>query len=640
MDLITKFYKKSRLIILDLLLINMSLILSFFFRFSFDWINYWNYQFVILHSLFGFIIFYFSDLYNKIWVYVSIQELFSIIKTSVMINTLFIMSVYFFNLKVPRSTIILNGILTIFLLGSLRFFMRFLKDFLTKYKNGKKRYNEITNVIIVGAGDAGEMIVRELQKHPGINKKIIGLIDDDPYKQNLEIHGIEVLGNRKKIPEIIDKYDINEVIIAIPSAKGKEIKEIYELSNQEGVKVKTVPGIYEILNGGVHLNQIREVKVEDLLRREPVELNTENISSYVKDETILITGGGGSIGSEIVRQIARFEPENLILFDIYENNLYFLELDLKEKYKNVNIIPVIGSIRDKNKLEQVFNKHRPDVVFHAAAHKHVPLMEHNPEEAIKNNIFGTKKLAETAIEYNVKKFVSISTDKAVNPTNVMGASKRVSEMIIQSLNKESQTKFMAVRFGNVLGSHGSVIPLFKKQIANREPVTVTHPEIERYFMTIPEAAQLVIQAGALGEGGEVFVLDMGEPVKILDLARDLIRLSGLEPGVDVDIKITGLRPGEKLTEELTHDTEDSLETEHQKIFIQNLKIVEKEELKYMLRKLNSLVTKGDSEKIINTLVNFLDSYHPNREKINKNLSTEEEDVNKVIGEIAVSKENS
>ena len=639
LDILTRLYKKPRLIILDLLLLNISLLCSFFFRFGSEWGNYWDYRYIVLTSLLGLGILYFSNLYNKIWRYASIQELYSIIKCSILFNSLFVVFTFFLRMNIPRLSILLNGVLTVFLLGGVRFLIRFLRDFLTKYRNGNGKKDDVISVLVVGAGDAGEMIVRELQKHPEMDKKVVGLIDDDPFKQNLEIHGRKVLGDRKKIPEIISKKDIDEVIIAIPSARGKEVKEIYEFCSTEGVNVKTVPGIYEILNGDVSLNQIREVKVEDLLRREPVQLNTDKISAYVKDRTVLISGGGGSIGSEISRQIARFEPEEVVLLDIYENNLYFLELELSEKYENINFVPVIGSIRDKNKLRQIFRDYEPDVVFHAAAHKHVPLMEHNPEEAVKNNIFGTRNLAETADEFGTAHFVLISTDKAVNPTNVMGATKRTAEMLIQVMNRKSATRFMTVRFGNVLGSQGSVIPLFKKQIAEGNAVTVTHPEIERYFMTIPEAAQLVIQAGALGDGGEVFVLDMGEPVKILELAEDLIRLSGLKPGVDIDIEITGLRPGEKLTEELLHESEGSLRTAHDKIFIQDLNSVKERRLNYNLNKLEKMVESAETEGIIETLIKIVGTYKPNRDNIKldeETIERVEKEVGQPVFEMAVS----
>jgi FlaA1/EpsC-like NDP-sugar epimerase len=501
----------------------------------------------------------------------------------------------------------------IFLLGGMRFGLRLLKDYLNRNQNKKLK----SRVLIIGAGDAAEMVTREIQKHPEIGKKIIGLVDDDPDKQSLEIHGNKVLGKSEKIPQLIEEYSVDEVIIAVPSAEGKTIKRFYELSNKKDVKVEIVPGVYEILNGDVSLNQIREVKVEDLLRRDQVDLISDEISAYLEDKIILVSGGGGSIGSEICRQAAKFNPKKIIILDINENTTYFLERDLKNEYPDLDLVSIIGSIRDKNKLEKVFREYSPDVVFHAAAHKHVPLMETSPEEAVKNNILGTRNLAETAAEFEIDRFVLISTDKAVNPTNVMGASKRAAEMVVQTINKKSQTKFMAVRFGNVLGSQGSVIPLFKKQIANGGPLTVTHKDITRYFMTIPEASQLVIQAGALGQGGEVFVLDMGEPVKIMELAEDLISLSGLTLDEDIDIDVIGLRPGEKLYEELLCDTEDNIATEHRRIFVNNLGAVDQEFLNKHLAKLEELAEKASGSEIISALVDLVKTYQPRRDNVKK-----------------------
>jgi FlaA1/EpsC-like NDP-sugar epimerase len=547
------------------------------------------------------------------WQYASMAELYSILKITAIINTAFIIYLYFSTISFPRSIVIINGMTEIFFLGGSRFALRVLRDYIiSQNSHGAK-----SRVLIIGAGDAAEIIIREMQKHPELEKEIVGLIDDDPAKKNLEIHGKEVLGDRNKIPEIIEDYSVDQVIIAIPSAEGNTIREFYELSNKKDVKVEIVPGVYEILNGDVNLSQIREVKVEDLLRREQVDLIDDEISAYLKDRTIFVSGGGGSIGSELCRQLAKFEPEEIIIFDINENNTYFLELELKDQYPDLKVTSIIGSIRDRNKLEQIFAEYRPEVVFHAAAHKHVPLMETSPEEAVKNNILGTKKLAETADKYSVRRFVLVSTDKAVNPTNVMGASKRAAEMVVQSISRTSKTKFMAVRFGNVLGSDGSVIPLFKRQIAEGGPLTVTHEEITRYFMTIPEASQLVIQAGALGKGGEVFVLDMGEPVRILELAEDLISLSGLTPYEDIEIDIVGLRQGEKLYEELLCDTEDSSPTEHERIFINDLEAVSKSKINSSLNKLKYYAEKRNKNDLIAELVELVDTYQPRRDNVEK-----------------------
>ncbi|HKL74576.1 MAG TPA: nucleoside-diphosphate sugar epimerase/dehydratase [Halanaerobiales bacterium] len=609
--LINKIYKKTRLIIIDLFLINFALFASFYLRFDGNWQQYFDIEYLFVITIISAIILYFSNLYNKMWKYASISELRSLIRASIIINSIFVVYIFLFQVRMPRSILIINGILDVFLLGGLRFSLRLLKDYLKINKNnGAKK-----NVLIVGAGDAAEMVVREMHKHPELNKEVIALVDDDPKKHGLEIHGVEVKGDRHDIPDLINRYNVKEIIIAIPSAKGSEIKEIFELSKEDEVEVNIVPGVFEILKGDINLNQIREVKVEDLLRRDPVELNTDNISSYIEGKTVLVTGGAGSIGSELCRQVARFNPEKLIIFDINENNTYFLELELKEEHKDLEIVPIIGSIRDKMKLEQTFTCHKPDVVFHAAAHKHVPLMEHNPEEAIKNNVLGTRNVAQVSAEFEIDRFVLVSTDKAVNPTNVMGASKRGAEMIVQHMNRKKRTKFMAVRFGNVLGSRGSVIPIFKRQIKEGGPVTVTHKDVTRYFMTIPEAAQLVIQAGSLGDGGEVFVLDMGDPVKIMELAEDLIELSGLEVGKDIEIEVVGLRPGEKLYEELLNDDEDNLATEHERIFITSLNSCDWQKLNKSLERLENLIDKGISSKIVDELVDMVGTYEPNRDKV-------------------------
>ncbi|TDO94159.1 FlaA1/EpsC-like NDP-sugar epimerase [Halanaerobium saccharolyticum] len=612
-EYLLKLYKKPRLIIIDLALVNLAVLFSFILRFDEAWMQYFRIDYLLAITVISFFVLYFSALYNKMWQYASMSELYSIFKATIVINIIFVIYIYFFRVSFPRSIIAINLMSDIFLLGGMRFGLRLLKDYLNRNQTHKSQ----SRVLIIGAGDAAEMIIREMQKHPEIGKRIVGLVDDDPAKQSLEIHGNRVLGKTSKIPQLIEEYDVDEVIIAIPSADGKTIKRFYELSNKKEVKVEIVPGVYEILKGDVSLNQIREVKVEDLLRRDQVDLITDEISDYLQDKTVLVSGGGGSIGSELCRQVAKFNPKKIIIFDINENTTYFLERDLRDKYPNLDLVSIIGSIRDKNKLQKVFGDHSPDVIFHAAAHKHVPLMETSPEEAIKNNILGTRNLAETAAEFKINRFVLISTDKAVNPTNVMGASKRAAEMVVQTINKKSETKFMAVRFGNVLGSQGSVIPLFKKQIADGGPLTVTHKDITRYFMTIPEASQLVIQAGALGMGGEVFVLDMGEPVKIMELAEDLISLSGLTPYEDIDIEVIGLRPGEKLYEELLCDTEDNLPTEHERIFINNLEAVDQEFLNKHLERLAKLAEKSSGSEIVAALVDLVETYQPRRDNVKK-----------------------
>ncbi|MDI9478314.1 MAG: nucleoside-diphosphate sugar epimerase/dehydratase [Bacillota bacterium] len=602
------YRRKPALIIIDIILLNLALFISFILRFNGDVFNYLDFTYFMLISSIGLIILLFSNLYNRIWQYASIGELLTIFKVSALINLLLVFYIYISRSSFPRSVILINFMTEIFMLGALRFGLRLLKD----YSINNNLLVPRTRVLIIGAGDAGEIIIREMNKHPELGKKIIGLIDDDLGKANLEMHGLKVLGNRYDIPKVIEKYAVDEVIIAMPSARGKDIKEIYNLSIQNDVRVKIVPGVYELINGNVNLSQIREVKVEDLLGREQVKLDIKKIARDVEGRTVMVTGAGGSIGSELCRQIARFKPWRLLMLDNYENSLYYLDLELKKGFPDIEIIPIISCVRDKERLDNLFASYRPDLVFHAAAHKHVPLMEYNPGEAVKNNIFGTRNLLEVADRYKVDKFVLISTDKAVNPTNVMGATKRVAEMLVQAMNKRSQTKYMAVRFGNVLGSNGSVIPLFKKQIATGGPVTVTHEEVTRYFMTIPEAVQLVIQAAALGRGGEVFVLDMGEPVKIIDLAKDLIKLSGLKLGEDIDIEITGLRPGEKLYEELLHDTENSIRTEHERIYITRLEEIDDAALAAALEDLWEESCQDNAIAIIRLLMDLVETYKPNR----------------------------
>ena len=436
-----------------------------------------------------------------------------------------------------------------------------------KFKVSNTKHDERPNVLIVGAGSAGTMILREIQSTDKINYRAIGFLDDEPAKMGSRILGVSVLGTTDEVDEIVRKHDVKLIIIAIPSASAKVIKEISAKCVNAKCEVKTLPGLYQFVDGQISVSKLRNVDVNDLLGRDPVHTNLDEVAGYIENKVVLVTGGGGSIGSELCRQIANHNPKQLIILDIYENNAYDIEQELKRKMPNLNLLTLIASIRDSKKMDNVFSTYRPNIVFHAAAHKHVPLMETSPNEAVKNNVIGTYKVVRAADKYGVEKFVQISTDKAVNPTNIMGATKRICEMIIQAYAKRSKTCFAAVRFGNVLGSNGSVIPLFKKQIEEGGPVTLTHPDIIRYFMTIPEAVSLVLQAGACANGGEIFVLDMGEQVKIYDLAVNLIKLSGYEPFKDIDIKITGLRPGEKLYEERLMAEEGLTKTANNKISI-------------------------------------------------------------------------
>ncbi|MEG6617383.1 nucleoside-diphosphate sugar epimerase/dehydratase [Peptococcaceae bacterium 1198_IL3148] len=511
------------------------------------------------------LIFYYTKLYHRVWSYASTDELIAIIHSISAGSLVIIFLTYMVETHIPRSIILMFwAFCIIFISGS-----RFAWQQYIRSRNKGRPDAPTTNkkILIYGAGDAGALVAREYKNHYNGNQPVVGFVDDDYSKHNLSIHGLLVLGGRGDISNIVSKYGVNEVIIAMPSVAGAEIKEIVEICKKHVPSVKILPGVYQLLDGKVTLSKIRPIDIEDLLGREPVQVNLQEISLYLHKKVVMVTGAGGSIGSELCRQVCELEPQKLILLGHGENSIYEIWLELRESYPNINLAVEIADIRDRDKLQLVFSKHKPNVVFHAAAHKHVPLMEMHPDEAIKTNVFGTKNVAELADQSNCDAFVFISTDKAVNPSSVMGATKRMAELIVQNMFKGSKTKFVAVRFGNVLGSRGSVVPIFKEQIAKGGPVTVTHPEMKRYFMTIPEAVQLVIQAGAMAQGGEIFVLDMGEPVKIVDLATNLIKLSGFDPGKDIEIKYTGVRPGEKLFEELLTAEEGSASTQHKRIFV-------------------------------------------------------------------------
>jgi len=599
--------RKLILIISDMILVNASLYLALLIRFDMAVPVQYNETFLrnaLIATGIQLVIFYLFGLYRSLWEYASIEELLQIFIATIVaagVNLLvgittgdrFAVTVYF------------SGWALMFLLvGGIRVSYRYLRRLkMIRCRTCRK----VIRVMIVGAGSAGSMIIKELKNHTDMHSIPILVVDDDKGKRNTRINGVPVKIGRDNIKELARDFEIDEIIVAIPSASKKDMMEILKICKETGCKLRTLPDLMGIKDGRASVKQLRDVNIEDLLGREPVDLNMEEISSYLKDEIVMVTGGGGSIGSELCRQIARFSPKKLIIFDIYENNAYDLQNELLFTYKNLDLEAVIGSCRDRIRLKEVFEKYTPGVVFHAAAHKHVPLMEGNPGEAIKNNVFGTLNTCRRADDYGAKKFILVSTDKAVNPTNIMGASKRLAEIIVQSMNRMSKTKFAAVRFGNVLGSNGSVIPLFQKQIQQGGPVTVTHPEVIRYFMTIPEAAQLVIQAGALAEGGEVFVLDMGEPVKIDDLARDLIRLSGLEPDVDIKIEYTGLRPGEKLFEELLMAEEGLLRTAHEKIFIGKQSDMSFQEVIMCIKALENSME--SDELLRETMAKLVPTYH-------------------------------
>ena len=519
-----------------------------------------------------------AKLYRSVWFYAGINE---ILKTCVASIAACVMTGVVFSIaimRMPISFYLIGWILVFGFTASIRMMYRLLRRMRIKTEKSKEN-TERQNIMIIGAGAAGLVLLREYHNSYYLTDRVKIFIDDNAQKWNKYLDGVLIEGGRNKILESVEKYQINKIILAMPSADRKDIRDILEICKETDCQIQTVPGVYQLVNGEVNVSKLRNVEIEDLLGRDPIEVNLDEILGYIKGKTVLVTGGGGSIGSEICTQLAEHEVGHLIIFDIYENNAYDIQQKLRWNHPELNLTVLIGSVRNTHRINSVMKKYKPDVVFHAAAHKHVPLMEDSPNEAIKNNVFGTYKTASAAGRNHVKKFVLISTDKAVNPTNIMGASKRMCEMIVQTLNHFYETDFVAVRFGNVLGSNGSVIPLFEKQIAAGGSVTVTHPDIIRYFMTIPEAVSLVLQAGAYAKGGEIFVLDMGEPVKIADLAKNLIRLSGYKLGEDIEIEYTGLRPGEKLYEELLMDEEGLQDTENKMIHIG--KPIDMDEEKFM-----------------------------------------------------------
>lgn len=557
------------------------------------------------------ICFYLFKLYGRIWRYASATELIAIVMANIAASTAWYFISLYIGAVLPRSLYVFTGLLLIFFIGGSRLSLRFYS-----YVMNKPKYRQIqrkkNKVLIIGAGDAGAMLLREIERYHIANRQVVGFIDDDKNKTGKILLGVKVLGTRNELVKIAAEKGIDEIIIAMPSVKGKEIKAIISICKETNCKLTILPGLYEIIEGKVSISQLRPVDIEDLLGRDPVKLDTTAVKEYLAGKIVLITGAGGSIGSEIVRQVAKMQPKKLLLLGKGENSIYEITQELKINSPEVKTVPIIADIRDKERIKAIMDYFKPQVVFHAAAHKHVPLMEYQPAEAVRNNILGTKVVADEAAAHNVETFVMISTDKAVNPTSVMGCTKRVAEMYVQSMNKNSGTRFVAVRFGNVLGSRGSVIPLFKKQIAKGGPVTVTHPDMKRYFMTIPEASQLVLQAGAMAKGGEVFVLDMGEPVRIYDLAKDLITLSGLIPDKDIEIKITGLRPGEKLFEELLSAEDGTEKTMHKKIFTARIKEIDKAGLDNEISKILEIT---DGEKVVAALQKIVPTYTPKRENI-------------------------
>jgi len=648
-------YRRILVILFHLGLIIVSYLGSFYLRFEFTFPKEYFVSVIPktlpLLILIKLLFFYFFGLYSGLWRYVSIGDLWKIFLANAVSSVTFFSAVVFYHglFGFPRSVIIIDFILCLGFVSGVRFFARLIRE-TAKIDLFQKR----RKAIIIGAGDAGVLTLKECQNNPVMDLEVVGFIDDDTAKKGHSIYGVKVFGGRKIIPDFVASLEVEEIIIAIPSVKGDAIRDILSYCEQTDAKIKIIPGLDKILTGHLEVEEIiiaipsvkgdairdilsyceqtdakikiipgldkiltgrlevkpRAIKPEDLLGREAVEIDESEISSYIKNKRILVTGAGGSIGSELCRQIARFSPEHIIFIDNHENYVYYLGVEFNTKFRHIKYNTVIGDIKDISVLRGIFSKYKPQVVFHAAAHKHVPLMEENPSAAVKNNVIGTRNLIYASSHYGVERFVLISTDKAVNPTSVMGATKRIAEKILQAKSKKSRTKFMAVRFGNVLGSSGSVIPLFKKQIEEGGPVTVTDPEVKRYFMSIPEAAQLVLQAGALGSGGEIFILDMGEQIKITDLAENMIALSGLKVGKDIEIKFIGLRPGEKLYEEILLDKEKDKVTKNEKIYVTTPENFDPSKIRKDIRELGKLASIMDEEKIIKKLKEMVPNYVP------------------------------
>ena len=604
------------LIILDILCIIAASFLALLTRFEFDFhqippeflkVIYEYGPFIIVVTL---IIFTFFHVYSSLWEYAGIEEVFSLIAACLLSAVAKIVVISFTWSTMPRSWYVLDTMYLMILIGATRVSYRLIR---LRRQNRKFPWVKRKKVMIIGGGEAGRTMITEIQNSKYLDQKVACIIDDDPKKIGRYIKGIKVVGNRDSIKKNVKRYNIQQIILTIPSVNSARIRPIVEICQDTNCELMILPGVYQLVTGEVKASKLRPVKIEDLLGRDEVHINLNEIMDYVSGKVIMVTGGGGSIGSELCRQIAEHRPKQLIIFDIYENNAYDIQQELVRKHPELDLVVLIGSVRDENRIDSIFEQYHPEIIYHAAAHKHVPLMEDSPNEAIKNNVLGTYNMVKMPDKWNVKRFVQISTDKAVNPTNIMGASKRICEMIIQTYNKESNTEYVAVRFGNVLGSNGSVIPLFKKQIAEGGPVTVTHPEIIRYFMTIPEAVSLVLQAGAYAKGGEIFVLDMGDPVKILDLAKNMIRLSGYKVDQDIKIEFTGLRPGEKLFEELLMDEEGMTDTPNKLIHIGHPIDVDEVKLFHALRVLEQAAqSETDDMRLI--VESIVPTYHP---KLNK-----------------------
>jgi FlaA1/EpsC-like NDP-sugar epimerase len=613
--------------LIDVVLVNFAYLGAFLLRFDGTIPEEYlvNYPiFAIVVTVITIFVYYVFGFYKKMWQYASVREMYNILFGVTAASLVVIAVSYIFIYPeaaikpMPRSIYPIAWLLNLGLTGGSRFVMRSLRE----YRNGFGKIDQFVvpsanakRALIVGAGEAGAMVARELRTHPNLSLIPVGFVDDDLRKQGLDLYNIPVLGTREDIPRLVGEYRVDEVIIAMPSAPGRIIREIVEICKGTGVVVKTLPGVYDLIDGKVSVSQLREVQLEDLLGRDPVQLDLDSIAAYLEGKVVLVTGAGGSIGSELCRQVARFKPKTLVLLDNTENNLFEIEQELKERYPDLRLPAELADIRDETRIKRIFEFYLPQVVFHAAAYKHVPMMERFPEHAVSNNIHGTYIVASAAKKYGCKAFIFVSTDKAVNPTSIMGASKRAAELVVQYFNEQCRkenldTRFAAVRFGNVLGSRGSVIPTFKRQISMGGPVTVTHPDMVRYFMTIPEAVQLIIQAGAIARGGEIFVLDMGEPVRILDLAKDLIRLSGLTPDKDIEIKFTGIRPGEKMCEELFTDQEKMSATKYSRIYIAHNGDNDLDEARMLVNKVLEGFGLNDPDEARNLLKNFFPTVKP------------------------------
>ena len=616
------------IVCIDIILLGTSWYAAFLLRYNFDLpmdSSVMAVRLLPVVILIKIIAFYFFNVYRGMWRYTSLIDLFNIIKASVL-STLVIIALIIFSHSFTgfaRSILVIDGVMTILFISGSRVCLRLYFEMMSedvanrtltdRLMGKKKNRKEAINLLIIGAGDSGEKILREIRDNIRLKYHVVGFLDDDYGKQGRMIHGVPVMGRIDELKSVADRVDVNEVLIAAPSSTSEQMRAIVACCKQSGLVFKTLPGIGELIDGKVSVNAIRDVAYRDLLGREVVHLEEDRIGSYIEQKQVLVTGAGGSIGSELCRQICRFNPKTIVLFDQAESPLYDIDLELRRNFPYIQIVPVLGDIRNQERLFHAFDTHKPQIVFHAAAYKHVPMLEIQPWEAILNNIAGTRNLVNIANQFNVERFVLVSTDKAVRPTNIMGTTKRIAELMVQGQNcdKGAVTRFITVRFGNVVGSVGSVVPLFKRQIEQGGPVTITHPEVTRYFMTIPEASQLILQAGAMGKGGETYILEMGTSVKIADMAKDLIRLSGFEPDKDIKIEYIGLRPGEKLYEELITEGEDIVPTDHKKIMVLSGMICELDRLNGDIDSLIETAKKQDGEMIKTLLKKIVPEYMPN-----------------------------